>query len=355
MPGPTLPITIQMGALPPTVNWTPQQLADAIVARMSLQTQQTFALFVTGSTEPSSNDGPWLKNGTEWWVWSDTAGAYVPITVPAESLGYYVGDTAPDPTTTFFWIETTAGGSPLALKIYYSGAWTDVYAATLASYLTIAAAAATYLTQAAAAATYLTQANAASTYAPLVSPALTGTPTTPTAAPGTNTTQAASTAFVTAAIAAIPAPSAFAAYPAQGTVSNQVIAVDGNPHKIEFNGAAINPAPAPFDTALFRYVAPANGIYDVSFSSQFDNVDGTPASMQVNVLLYKNGTYIGNQMADLDSTPSPVGSRWSPGFSGLVSLAATDYLEVFVEMTDGVDTGDMTLSAAQLSVHRASA
>ena len=42
--------------------------------------------------------------------------------------------------------------------------------------------------------------------APLASPALTGTPTVPTASPGTNTTQAASTAFVTAAVAAIPPP-----------------------------------------------------------------------------------------------------------------------------------------------------
>lgn len=40
--------------------------------------------------------------------------------------------------------------------------------------------------------------------APLASPALTGTPTAPTAAPGTNTTQVATTAFTTAAIAAIP-------------------------------------------------------------------------------------------------------------------------------------------------------
>lgn len=40
--------------------------------------------------------------------------------------------------------------------------------------------------------------------APLASPALTGTPTAPTASAGTNTTQIATTAFVTAAIAAIP-------------------------------------------------------------------------------------------------------------------------------------------------------
>jgi hypothetical protein len=40
--------------------------------------------------------------------------------------------------------------------------------------------------------------------ADLASPTLTGTPAVPTAAPGTNTTQAASTAFVTAAVAAVP-------------------------------------------------------------------------------------------------------------------------------------------------------
>ena len=38
----------------------------------------------------------------------------------------------------------------------------------------------------------------------LASPALTGTPTAPTANPGTNTTQVATTAFVTAAVAAVP-------------------------------------------------------------------------------------------------------------------------------------------------------
>lgn len=43
--------------------------------------------------------------------------------------------------------------------------------------------------------------------APIDSPGFTGTPTVPTAAPGTNTTQAASTAFATAAIAALVASS----------------------------------------------------------------------------------------------------------------------------------------------------
>lgn len=330
----SLPVTIQMGPLPPNVAWTPQQLAAAMVARMRLVTAQTFALFVTGSTEPSSNVGPWLKNDSEWWVWSDTAGAYVPITVPSESLGYYIGANAPDPTEINFWIETDIAGSPLALKIYYSGAWVDVYAATFAAYLTTAAAAATY--------------------APLASPALTGTPTSPTAAPGTNTTQIASTAFVQAAVGSLPG--AFASYPAQGSVATpQSIAIDGASHKIAFDAAPINPAPAPFSTVDNRYVAPADGIYAVDFSSQFDNDTGTASGMEVAVGLFKNGVAVNNGMSDRDGTPSPNGGNWTPGFSGLVQMTAGQYLEIFANITDGVGSGNIDVVSAQLSVTRVSA
>lgn len=325
-----LPIQIQMGAIPPQVRWSPQQLADAIAQRMRLVSAQTFSLFVTGSTEPSSNVGPWLKNGSEWYVWSDVSGDYVPITIPASSVGYYIGDTAPNPSEVDFWIETTAIGSPLALKIYYSGAWVDVYAATLASYLTIAA--------------------AASAYAPLASPALTGTPTAPTAAPGTNTTQLATTAFVQAAT-----PGAFAPYPAQGSVATpQSIAIDGVSHKIAFDAASINPAPAPFSTADNRYVAPADGIYAVDFSSQFDNDTGTASGMEVAVGLFKNGSAVNNGMSDRDGTPSPNGDNWTPGFSGLVQMTAGQYLEIFANITDGVNSGNIDVVSAQLSVTRVS-
>ena len=131
-----LPLTISMAALPPNMAFTPQNLADAIAARLTIETQQTFALFVSGSTEPSSNVGPWLKDGTEWWVWSTVTADYVPITIPQESLKFVVQEAAPDPTVYQMWIQTTALGSPLALKTYYSGAWVDVYATKFAGYST---------------------------------------------------------------------------------------------------------------------------------------------------------------------------------------------------------------------------
>lgn len=300
----TLPITIQMGALPSTVRWTPQQLADAMVERMSLVTSQTFALFVTGSTAPTSNVGPWLKNGNEWWVWSNSDGAYVPIEIVQASLGYIISSSAPDPTIYQFWIETAPGGSPLSIKIYYNSAWTDVYATALVAAL----------------------------------------------APYSTTTQ------MNAAIAAAVAGATFPSYPAQAVIagSPQVINVDATPHKVLFTSDPINPAPAPFVIATSRYVAPANGVYSISMFAQFDNNTGVAATMQVLLAIYKNGVDTGKGGAD--ETPNPPGSRWFPTFGGiLLELATNDYVEVWASLQDGTNTGNVDLTATNLNVVRVSA
>jgi hypothetical protein len=117
-------------------------------------TEQAFALFTTGATAPTSDTGPWAKNGNSWYYWDTVSGQYVPFVLEPESLGYYVGSATPDHTVYTVWVQLDGGGSPTALKTYYGGAWVDVYATTLAGYLTTAAAAATYLTIANAAATY---------------------------------------------------------------------------------------------------------------------------------------------------------------------------------------------------------
>ena len=196
-----LPVTIDFGALPNTgQGYTPQEFADRLGLNGQLFTAQDFALFTTGATAPTSNTGPWAKDGNSWYYWDDVSGSYVPFIIEQSSLGYWIGSVAPDPDVYNFWIETEADGSPLALKTYYAAAWVDVYAtvignyptiaemnaaiaaavapyllsvtaattyqtiAGMSSYLTTAAAASTYLTQANAASTYLTQANAATDY-----------------------------------------------------------------------------------------------------------------------------------------------------------------------------------------------
>lgn len=302
-----LPVQIQMGALPPNIKVTPQQLADLMVARMSLVSEQEFSLFASGTTEPASNVGPWLKttdSGGEWYVWSNDTGDYVPISVPAQSLGYVVSATEPDPATTFFWIQLDGLGSPLALKTYYSGAWVDVYA----SQLTLKA--------------------------PLASPAFTGTPTAPTPTYPDNTTKVATTAYVTAAIAAIPSPGAFQSYPADATNTvAQSIPTDGTPTKVTMGSALVNPDGS-FNTGTSRYTAAATGVYSFACSSVFNNDTGNAATMRVALRIYVNGVDTG--IGDQDNTPSPNDSEWSPSFGGILgSLNNGDYVEVFAVANDG--------------------
>src|SRR5690242_4109273 len=78
-----VPVTFKASPLVPNFKGTPQQFLDAIVARLALESQYEIAFFVSGPNEPTSNVGPWLKNGTAWYVWSDADGAYVPATVEA--------------------------------------------------------------------------------------------------------------------------------------------------------------------------------------------------------------------------------------------------------------------------------
>lgn len=302
----TLPITIEGGALPPNASFTPQQFFDAMVARMSLVTSGVFALFVAGSTAPTSDVGPWWKDNRTWYYFNPATGVYEPQTVAAASLGYTIGSAAPDPNIFSVWLETTAGGSPLAVKIYYSGAWVDVYAAALASYQTVAAMA------------------------------------------GYSTT-----AQMTAAIAAAVAAVSFPTYPARGgNAAPQSIPIDATPHLITIDAAPINPAPAPLDITTSRYVAPASGIYAIAITSQFTNNTGTASGMEVIIALYKNSVDSG--LGAVSAVPSPPGSQWFPGGAFLIQLAVNDFIELWADVSDGVNTGLIDLTTCAWSIHRIS-
>ena len=67
-----------------------------------------------------------------------------------------------------------------------------------------------------------------SSYAPLASPAFTGNPTAPTASPGDNDTSIATTAFVTAAIAAIPPAWTIVEKTTGQTISLSAVLTDDN-------------------------------------------------------------------------------------------------------------------------------
>jgi len=132
----TVPVTFKASPLPQNFAGTPQQLQDAIVARLSIEPQNAIAFFSTGSVAPSSNTGPWLKNGITWYVWDVGTGAYVPETLESQSLAYIAQMAAPDPAIYTFWIVLDGSGVAQSIKTYSGGAWNDVYASTFANIYT---------------------------------------------------------------------------------------------------------------------------------------------------------------------------------------------------------------------------
>lgn len=65
-----------MAALPPGFEGDPQTLGTAFAERLLITPSEPWSSFINGGAQPSSNVGPWLLDGLEWRVWSDSLGAY---------------------------------------------------------------------------------------------------------------------------------------------------------------------------------------------------------------------------------------------------------------------------------------
>jgi len=122
-----LPITFSASPLTPGKAYTPQQLQDAIVARLKIDSQTELSFFTTGTTAPTSNTGPWLKDGSTWYVWDAVLGTYVPETLTYESLRYIASESTPDQTTYTLWVKLDSNGKAQELRYYSGGAWRSVY------------------------------------------------------------------------------------------------------------------------------------------------------------------------------------------------------------------------------------
>ncbi len=133
-----IPLTFRLAPLPTNFVGNPQQLATAIVARLTAVSANTLSFFASGSVAPTSNVGPWLKNNQTWYVWSDTLATYVPEVIEPASLGYTFSASAPDHNIFKFWFKLDGSGNPDGIQIYANGSWQDIYAIQFANYPTTA-------------------------------------------------------------------------------------------------------------------------------------------------------------------------------------------------------------------------
>lgn len=98
--------------LPPDFEGTVQELFEAMVERLEIQSPVGTNFFVVGDIEPSSNQGPWLKNGTQWWVFNETIAGYVPLDISASLPQLFIvgPDTpdAPGENDALLWLRTAS-------------------------------------------------------------------------------------------------------------------------------------------------------------------------------------------------------------------------------------------------------
>lgn len=97
-----------MAQLPATFKGSPQDFAIEMVRRMKILSPNGTNFIFIGDVEPTSNVGPWLRGGTQWWVWDDTIKRYVPLDISAsETRWYWIGAATPPSTPPFLWMRTT--------------------------------------------------------------------------------------------------------------------------------------------------------------------------------------------------------------------------------------------------------
>lgn len=119
-------ITITADPLPTNFSGTPQEFLEALVERLNVTTDQVG--FVISDVQPSSNVGPWLKNGKEIWVWDEDQSTYVPLDISASiKEQIWIGEAAPpnvsdvDPTPTHRLWFRLSGSTVLGLYYWMGG------------------------------------------------------------------------------------------------------------------------------------------------------------------------------------------------------------------------------------------
>lgn len=126
MPVQQTSLVIKAAPLPPNFRGDPQAFFEAIVARMKIVSPFGFTSFVIGGAEPTSNEGPWLKNGLQWWIWSDDQAKYIPQDLSASLPPFFwVRETTPPSGDPALWFKVSATKF-FGIYFFINGKWVPV-------------------------------------------------------------------------------------------------------------------------------------------------------------------------------------------------------------------------------------
>ena len=109
-------LTVQAAPIPSNFRGTPQQLLEAFLDRLEIVASE---LFPPEDVMPTSNQGIWLKNGKQIWVWDEDTSTYVPLDISASyTPQIFVGSAAPDAGVYTLWLKVDADNKVLGLYNY---------------------------------------------------------------------------------------------------------------------------------------------------------------------------------------------------------------------------------------------
>jgi hypothetical protein len=119
-------LDVQVGSWPQNFKGTSQEWANKLAELLIVTFPDDVSTFVVSNVEPASNKGPWLNTSvepSEWYVWSDVQGKYIPLGLDQSRLGYQISETAPDPTKFKIWFEVDSTNCLENIKTYDGSDW----------------------------------------------------------------------------------------------------------------------------------------------------------------------------------------------------------------------------------------
>lgn len=106
----TTNLRIVSAQIPPDFSGTVQDFQRALVERLQILSTTGSTAFVVGDIEPPTDQGPWLRGGSQWWVFDPNLGRYVPLDISASITALFtVSETepaAPDSDDAQIWLRT---------------------------------------------------------------------------------------------------------------------------------------------------------------------------------------------------------------------------------------------------------
>lgn len=125
-------LIIVSAPLPATFVGTPNDLRREIIRRLKIVSPSGTNFIFIGDNEPTSNVGPWLKGGTQWFVWDEDLKRYVPLDISAsETVWFHIGATTPATSDPAVWLRTTRDateadpsiGNPIGWYVFNGSDW----------------------------------------------------------------------------------------------------------------------------------------------------------------------------------------------------------------------------------------